>query len=318
MKQDCDYYKSIQLPGSFLNLTLQDDDENKIRIHLDRENMFLNSSQIRFPPGSDFKCQIPIFSQLSDNTSDTWYLGKSMMSSYYMIFDANNLEGEDGQATESGYLQVGMGPINPDDEIGNKIIDRHEKEQQKQKEKSQAALVTLILIILLVIMGAGVYAVVKFRKARQEEEDEDRGYYYDDQDERQSKKKILIGSDIRHDTPIGPGECGINNDESQDDQSDEDINYEEPTEDQDNIWQADIAQPGQLYRYDQPGKRKKKRFSKYDWSGINNSSSSASNQFYAQNAAGDNSNSMSQDNPYGTHESYSGSKKRLIKGFGLN
>ena len=130
MKKSCDVYRDIPLPGGFLNLTLQDDDENKIRIHLTNENMFLNSSQIKFPSGSEFQCQIPIFSQLSDLNSDTWYLGKAMMSSYYMIFDANNLEDDEGNFDSNGYLQVGIGPINPDDEIGGRIIDKHEKDKK--------------------------------------------------------------------------------------------------------------------------------------------------------------------------------------------
>lgn len=53
------------------------------------------------------------------------------MSNYYTIFDADKLDSESG-----GYLQVGMGPINPDDKIGKQLIDRHEREANQTEEES--------------------------------------------------------------------------------------------------------------------------------------------------------------------------------------
>ena len=56
MKNDCQRYRDVQLPGGFLNITMQDEQENKLRIHLHKDNMFLNSSQIGIQLGSGFKC----------------------------------------------------------------------------------------------------------------------------------------------------------------------------------------------------------------------------------------------------------------------
>ena len=57
--------------------------------------MFLDSSQVKLH--SDIKCIIPIIGQESsttgiDDVANTWFLGKSILSNYYMIFDASNLE----------------------------------------------------------------------------------------------------------------------------------------------------------------------------------------------------------------------------------
>lgn len=80
----------------------------------------------------------------------------------------------------------------------------------------------IVLLIVLVIVSAAIYAIMKFRKDRNEEE----VGYYDDPEDRRSKKRILIGSDIKHEQPIGPGECGINDDVTPDESQDE-ISYDE-------------------------------------------------------------------------------------------
>lgn len=58
---------------------------------------------------------------------------------------------------------------------------------------------------------AAVYAIYKCKSSKNEDVD-----FQDDDEDRRSRKRILIGSDIKHEEPIGPGECGINDDVSQD------------------------------------------------------------------------------------------------------
>ena len=145
---------------------------------------------------------------------------------------------------------------------------------------------------------------MKFRKDRNEEE----VGYYDDPEDRRSKKRILIGSDIKHEQPIGPGECGINDDVTPDESQDE-ISYDEGS--QAEIWKADMTQPNQG-----SSSGSSKRFGKFDWAGIKQGSNSDS-QF--RNQMMRNSNSMQNDNPYNNQFSYdSGSNHKLMRGFGLN
>ena len=87
--------------------------------------MFLDWTEMSLAAG--FKCQIPIFGQATEQ--DTWHLGKVLLSSYYSVYDATQLT-DDG-----GYLQVGMGRINPDDDIGGKIIDQRKKDAIEEANK---------------------------------------------------------------------------------------------------------------------------------------------------------------------------------------
>lgn len=65
------------------------------------------------------------------------------------------------------------------------------------------------MLICVFIVLVAVYAIYKCKSSK----DKDVGYQDDPEDNR-SKKRILIGSDIKHAEPIGPGECGINDDVS--------------------------------------------------------------------------------------------------------
>lgn len=151
------------------------------------------------------------------------------MSNYYTIFDADKLDSESG-----GYLQVGMGPINPDDKIGKQLIDRHEREANQTEEESQAAVTVIILLIILVIVIVGIYAVIKFRKNGNDEV-----VFSDDPEERRNKRKSFIGSDFKNSQPIGPGECGINDEDVSQDQSQDDVSYDE--EDTSTMWKAEMS-----------------------------------------------------------------------------
>lgn len=87
------------------------------------------------------------------------------------------------------------------------------------------------MLLVLVIVVAGVYVITRFRKQRPDDIS-----FYDYPEDLRDKKRILIGSDVRFESPVGPGECGINNDVS--------INsgnqsYEE-TGDQGPIWKANM------------------------------------------------------------------------------
>lgn len=92
--------------------------------------MFLNNSQVTLP--KDYKCMIPFGSNSPNGqlTDQTWFLGKSIMSSYYSIFDATQLE--KNATSDDSYLRVGIGPRNPIDLIGYKEIEKHDKDQDRQ------------------------------------------------------------------------------------------------------------------------------------------------------------------------------------------
>ena len=131
--------------------------------------------------------------------------------------------------------------------------------------------------------------------------------YYDDPEDRRSKKRIIIGSDIKHADPIGPGEgdFGINDDSNNDlshDQSQDNASVEEEN-DQVPMWTADISQQMDT------SASKSRKFGKYDWAAMSMSKQkfkrpgSSSSRF-------DYSESLQQDN--------SDANRRLMQGFGLN
>lgn len=68
-----------------------------------------------------------------------------------------------------------MGPINPDDEIGGKIIEKQVRDAYEEQQKSKAALVIIVLLLVVVIIAAGGFVIVKYRNQRTEEI----GYYED-------------------------------------------------------------------------------------------------------------------------------------------
>lgn len=166
--------------------------------------MFLNRSQIKVP--KDVNCVIPIYGQKkSDSTppdvENTWFLGKAILSSYYQIFDGRFMDESNG-----GYLTIGMGPINPIDEVGKEEIRKHDENRQKAKSDSHTAIVVVILIIILIVFIAAVYFCIRFNKRGEHDIS-----IYDDES-RKSRK--FMGKDSTENEPIGPGECGINNDDS--------------------------------------------------------------------------------------------------------
>lgn len=47
MKIDCDKLREIPLPGDFLSMTLQDAEGRSMNLHLNKDNMFLDTSQMK-------------------------------------------------------------------------------------------------------------------------------------------------------------------------------------------------------------------------------------------------------------------------------
>lgn len=99
----------------------------------------------------DANCLLPIFGQDDSSpgeTANTWYIGKAVLSSYYTIFDASHLEQTDG------YLQIGMGEINPSDQIGADIIhhDKKKKDDNNPDETSGSNTVGIALGILFPVL----------------------------------------------------------------------------------------------------------------------------------------------------------------------
>jgi ABC-type multidrug transport system permease subunit len=112
-----------------------------------------------FLPGSllnlgDDSCFIPILAQ-KQSSQETWFLGDIFLSQYYTVFDMTPFEqGKD-------YIRVGVAKINPDDRIGESLIEKYRKNLTDLD-----SIILLIVLLLITMILISVYACLKTRQKK--------------------------------------------------------------------------------------------------------------------------------------------------------
>ena len=88
------------------------------------------------------------------------------MNQFYTIFDMSHLE-------DKGYLQIGIGKVNPEDVIGKQIVDAHRSAQQ-----NTTALIILVIALIVGLVVLGVFVVLRERKLKKDGQiDTDHSFY---------------------------------------------------------------------------------------------------------------------------------------------
>ena len=64
---------------------------------------------------------------------------------------------------DKGYLQIGIGKVNPEDVIGKNIIDAHRAAQQ-----NTTALIILVIALIVGLAVLGVFIVMRERKLKKD------------------------------------------------------------------------------------------------------------------------------------------------------
>lgn len=146
-----------------------------------------------------------------------------------------------------------MGPKNPVDKVGLHII-KQKQEAEQAKKTSQTAMLIFVITLVIIVLMAIVFFCYRFNNKSANDIS-----IYDDNEQQQQRK--FMGKDSHADLPIGPGECGINADDSESSID----NSSDLT--QSKMWDEDPALK-RINRDDSYDSSNK--YGKYDWMGISN------------------------------------------------